>query len=184
MNKDSTRTPDAGKPHTRGTLGGLLVTIKNVLLGVGGDIPTIQYPEQRRDYSRRFRGIHLLTSREDGSPKCVACYMCATACPANCIEIEAAEHPDSSIEKYPREFKIDFLRCVFCGLCVEACPKEAIVMTRDYETSFSSREEAIYSKDKLLEKEKVSEANLGYRPRYPGSGLHSSLNSTRRDSKP
>ncbi|MDI6809000.1 MAG: NADH-quinone oxidoreductase subunit I [Candidatus Eisenbacteria bacterium] len=150
----------------RGTLQGLLVTLKNLLKGFVGDIPTVQYPDGRRNYSERFRGIHVLLSREDGSPRCVACYMCATACPADCIEIEAAEDPDRDVEKYPREFKIDLLRCVFCGLCVEACPKEAIVMTRNYETGFHSREEAIYSRDRLLEKAKLPEQNLGYRPRY------------------
>ena len=150
----------------RGTLQGLLVTLKNLLKGFVGDIPTIQYPDGRRNYSRRFRGIHVLLSKEDGSPRCVACYMCATACPADCIEIEAAEHPDSNIEKYPSELKIDLLRCVFCGLCVEACPKEAIVMTRNYETGFHSRGEAIYSTEKLLEKAKLPEKDLGYRPRY------------------
>ena len=84
--------------------------------------PTIQYPEKRRDYSERFRGLHALTRREDGTPRCVACYMCQTACPAECITIVAEESPDPTIEKRAASFEIDMLRCVYCGFCVDACP--------------------------------------------------------------
>ncbi len=140
-----------------------LIRIKN--------LPTILYPEQKRDYSGRFRGKHILKTREDETLKCVACYMCQQACPAECITIVAGEHPRIAYEKYPVVFDIDMLRCVFCGFCVDACPKDAIWMTRDYELAFFNREEAVFGIDKLVERpgEKVKDG-YGYRPYYPGDG--------------
>lgn len=98
-------------------------------------VSTVQYPEEKPIYADGYRGLHRLVPREDGKPRCVACYMCATICPAQCIYIEAGEYDSSSpeaesrvIEKYPTKFVIDELRCVVCGLCVEACPKDAIRM--------------------------------------------------------
>jgi NADH-quinone oxidoreductase subunit I len=89
---------------------------------------TIQYPEQRKTYAEGYRGSHRLTPREGGSVRCTACFLCTTACPAQCIYIEAAEHPDPRIEKFPVRYEIDTLRCIYCGLCVEACPCDAIRM--------------------------------------------------------
>ena len=115
-------------------------------------LPTILYPEIKRKYSGRFRGRHILRTREDGTLKCVACYMCETACPADCIHIEAGEHPVLAYEKYPVTFEIDFLRCVMCGFCIDACPKDAIWMTKDYELSFFDRKSAVLGIPELTEK--------------------------------
>lgn len=113
-------------------------------------IVTIQYPEENRPVAPRWRGRHRLIMREDGFIKCVACYMCETICPSHCIHIEAGEHPDKSIEKYPVVFDIDELRCVFCGLCVEACPKEAIRMdTGLIAMAYSERNRFEFTRDLL-----------------------------------
>ncbi|MDD5088323.1 MAG: NADH-quinone oxidoreductase subunit I [bacterium] len=93
---------------------------------------TIMYPEERRPISPRWRGRHRLMLRPDGAPRCVACMMCETACPDNCIYITPGESPDGRIEKYPVAFEIDLLRCCFCGLCAEACPEDAIRMDTGY----------------------------------------------------
>jgi len=92
------------------------------------DNVTLQYPEEKAPYPPGYRGLHRLVPRGDGKPRCVACYMCATACPAQCIYIEAGEVEGDPVEKYPVKFVIDELRCVVCGFCVEACPKDAIRM--------------------------------------------------------
>lgn len=114
-------------------LKGLKVTfshlVTNILFGRKGDLVTVEYPDERLKYGPNFRGLHRLLLRDDKTPRCVACYMCQTICPALCIKITATERPGSHpLEKMPAEFIIDELRCVVCGLCVEACPKDAIRM--------------------------------------------------------
>ena len=89
---------------------------------------SIQYPNERRPYPPRYRGRHRLTLKENGDIKCTSCFLCSTACPADCIYIEAAEHDDPSIEKFPHRYEIDTLLCIYCGYCVEACPVDAIRM--------------------------------------------------------
>jgi NADH-quinone oxidoreductase subunit I len=126
-----------------------------VLEALDDGINTINYPEQKRPYPLRMRGVHRLTTREDGSPRCVACLCCSTACPAQCIYIEPAEYPEGDkrrgYERYPAKFVIDELRCIFCGYCVEACPCDAIRMdTGMHAPPYDSREQFIYEKDLLL----------------------------------
>ncbi|MBL7662706.1 4Fe-4S dicluster domain-containing protein [bacterium] len=89
---------------------------------------TIEYPNEHLNYSPRFRGRHRLTLHDNGSVKCTACFLCATACPAKCIYIKAAEHDDPNIEKFPDRYEIDTLLCIYCGYCVDACPVDAIRM--------------------------------------------------------
>ncbi|WP_305808470.1 NuoI/complex I 23 kDa subunit family protein, partial [Staphylococcus epidermidis] len=91
---------------------------------------TYQYPEQRRQYSPRYRGQHYIKT-VNGVENCTAFMLCPTVCPADCIHIEAGERADK--EKYPVKFEIDILRCCFCGFCEEACPKDAIKLSNIYE---------------------------------------------------
>jgi NADH-quinone oxidoreductase subunit I len=135
---------------------GLGVTLRHLfgnLLGAKKTrhLQTIQYPEEQRVYPPRFRGQHRLLQRDDGTPRCVACYLCATACPAYCIHIVAEESPDHAIEKRPASFEIDLLRCVYCGFCVEACPEDAIRMdTGAHVPAFTTREQGMIGKTDLL----------------------------------
>lgn len=114
---------------------------------------TRQYPEDPAPINERFRGEHYLTKDEHGHMKCVACYMCATACPAECIHIEAAPAPEDweGRDKIPVVFDIDMLRCIYCGYCVEACPKEAIEMTNKIPKVYDNRKDFIYDINYLLE---------------------------------
>ncbi len=150
-------------------LGGLAVTMRHFLRNLfrRNKMYTIQYPEERRQYSHRFRGHHILTSRPDGSVRCVACFLCAQNCPAECIHIEAAEHPDVNIEKYPVVYEIDMLRCIFCGYCVDACPEEAIIMSNNYDMAYFTREQSIIGKSDLMKPFTFDENLLGYRPLFP-----------------
>lgn len=149
---------------------GMAVTLRHFLGNLFGRkyTVTVEWPEVKREYSERLRGRHVILTREDGSPRCVACYMCEAACPADCIRIEAEEDPEAGVEweKQPKVFTIDLLRCVFCGFCVDACPKEAIVMTRTHEMAFRSREEAVIGLDQLLYRGPIDELDMGYRPYY------------------
>jgi NADH-quinone oxidoreductase subunit I len=95
--------------------------------------------------------VHRLNKDEDGRVKCVACFMCSTACPARCIHIEAEESPWQDREKYPGKFDIDELRCIYCGMCEEACPVDAIELTHTYDIVGLTRQEMIFDKSKLLQ---------------------------------
>lgn len=109
---------------------------------------TLRYPEDKWDVAPRWRGRHVLTVYSTGKIRCVACMLCATVCPAQCIKIEAAAEEDN--RKYPESYVLDLGRCIFCGHCVEVCPKQAIEMTSAYEISEYSREALILDKEALL----------------------------------
>jgi NADH-quinone oxidoreductase subunit I len=113
---------------------------------------TVSYPDEEPEIGNPliYRGVHRLNRDEQGRIKCVACFLCATACPAHCIDIIGVESPWEDREKYPEHFTIDELRCIYCGMCEEACPVDAIELTSLYNLTGRSREEMIFDKEKLL----------------------------------
>ena len=117
--------------------------------------PTIRYPEQKREFSPVFRGLHVLNRDEEGRERCTACGLCAVACPAEAITMEAAEREVGQEnlyreEKYAAKYEINMLRCIFCGLCEEACPKDAIYLSETFAPANYTRKGFIYDKNDLL----------------------------------
>ena len=129
---------------------GMSVTLKELLS------PTIteNYPDEPPKFQARYRGVHVLQRDEDGLEKCVACFLCAVACPSNCIYIEAAENTDtlriSGAERYAKVYNIDYNRCIFCGYCVEACPTDAITHGHGFEVASFNTSTLIMRKERLL----------------------------------
>ena len=123
---------------------------------------TENYPYEPVHFQPRYRGIHVLHRDENGLEKCVGCFLCAAACPANCIYIEAAENVDanriSAGERYASVYNIDYSRCIFCGYCVEACPTDAITHGHGFELATYDINSLVYRKEQLLEKESVPAA--------------------------
>jgi NADH-quinone oxidoreductase subunit I len=132
-------------------LKGLTTTLKEL----GKKPTTVSYPEEKRQLPARFRGRHVLHRYENGLERCVGCFLCAGACPADAIYIEAAENTEenrvSPGERYARIFDINLLRCIFCGYCEQACPTGAITLENIYELSEMRPEDFIYHKERLLE---------------------------------
>jgi len=129
---------------------GMGVTFKEMMS------PTVteNYPDEPPKFMERFRGVHVLQRDENGMEKCVACFLCAAACPAHCIYIEAAENTEqtriSGGERYAKVYNIDYNRCIFCGFCVEACPTDAITHGHGFEVASYNTSTLIYRKEDML----------------------------------
>jgi NADH-quinone oxidoreductase subunit I len=133
-------------------LDGMRVTLRHMFSLTARNRRVTQYPEQKNPQRiENYRGVHRLNRDPEGRVACVACFMCSTACPVNCIHIEAGESPWPDREKYPVKFDIDELRCIYCGMCEEACPCDAIELTPHYEFVGRTRAEMIFDKEKLLQ---------------------------------
>lgn len=145
--------------------GGLLITIRHFFKKKA----TLQYPEETKEFSRVYRGKHILKRDEQGRENCTACGLCAVACPAEAISMVAAERKKGEEhlyreEKYASTYEINMLRCIFCGLCEEACPKDAVYLTEELMPANYDRSNFIYGKDKLVQPLGTSAHPKTYKP--------------------
>ena len=145
--------------------GGLIITIKHLFKKK----VTVQYPEEKKNFSKVFRGTHVLKRDEQGRENCTACGLCAVSCPAEAITMVAAERKKGEEhlyreEKYAAVYEINQLRCIFCGLCEEACPKDAIYLTEEPAPASYHRSDLVFGKDKLVQKLGTSAHPKTYKP--------------------
>jgi NADH-quinone oxidoreductase subunit I len=122
---------------------------------------TVGYPEIKPYLPPRYRGRIVLTRDPDGEERCVACNLCAAACPVDCIALQATEDKDG--RRYPEFFRINFSRCIFCGFCEEACPTYAIQLIPDFEMGEYNRQNMVYEKENLL---------INGQGKYPGYNFY------------
>ncbi len=151
-------------------LKGMMITLRHLFKRKA----TIQYPEQKRTFSKVFRGLQILNRDEEGRERCTACGLCAVACPAEAITMEAAERQPGEEnlyreEKYAAKYEINMLRCIFCGYCEEACPKDAIYLSETFAPANYGRQGFIYKKEDMLiphpkENPEAYQKALGDRP--------------------
>ena len=140
------------KLYLPGIIQGMAITFRHIFMKKA----TVKYPEQLRPIAPVYRGLHVLKRDEQGRENCTACGLCAVACPAEAITMEAAERKPGEEhlyreEKYAAVYEINMLRCIFCGLCEEACPKDAIYLTDRILPSNYTRKRFVYGKDLLVE---------------------------------
>jgi NADH-quinone oxidoreductase subunit I len=142
------KRPERQSSYIRATLRGMALTFRHLASPQKRAATTIQYPEEKRALSPRWRGTHVMEQHAAGRPKCVACGLCPTVCPANCIRLIPGE--DDQGNRYPIVYEIDEFRCIFCGMCQEVCPVEAIHVGVDYENAEYTRENFVYDLDRLM----------------------------------
>lgn len=162
VNKEMTL---AEKLYIPAIFGGMMITIRHLFRKK----VTIQYPEQKREFSKVYRGKHILKRDEQGRENCTACGLCAVSCPAEAITMVAAERQKGEEhlyreEKYASTYEINMLRCIFCGLCEEACPKDAIYLTEELMPANYDRSNFIYGRDKLVQPLGTSAHPKTYKP--------------------
>ncbi len=146
------RRPEPGQTsYLRSALKGMGLTFRHM---IRPEKVTQQYPEEPVKLSPRWRGTHVMEVHADGRPKCVACGLCPTICPANCIRLVGGE--DDMGNRYPIVYEIDEFRCIFCGMCQEVCPVEAIHVGQHFENAEYTRERFVYDLDRLMEQDHPS----------------------------
>jgi NADH-quinone oxidoreductase subunit I len=143
-------------------MGQIIRALWSVFLKMFSQRATVPYPEKKPALPARWRGRIVLSRDPDGNERCVACYLCAVACPVDCISLQSAE--DGHGRRYPEFFRVNFARCIFCGYCEDACPTYAIQLTPDYEMGEYDRRNLVYEKEDLL---------ISGQGKYPGYNYYS-----------